>query len=71
MLHTTANLLPVLIVCLIYAILTAVSTLATLLLVKVPEHDAQVVREIERMNHEQIRKMEMINHDEIHDNKRR
>lgn len=68
MIHSTANILPVLIVCIIYAILTAVSTLATLLLVKVPEHDAQVIREIERINREQIRKMEMINHDKIHDN---
>ena len=59
MLHSTIDFMPVLIVCLIYAILTAVSTLATLLLVKVPEHDAQVLREYER-----------INHDEIHDDKR-
>lgn len=47
-----ANITPVLVVFLIYAILTTVSTIATILLVKVPEHDAQVLREIERINHE-------------------
>ena len=53
-----ANITPVLIVFLIYAILTTVSTLATLLLVKVPEHDAQVMREIERMNYNNLREIE-------------
>ena len=54
MLHSTIDFLPVLIVCLIYAILTTVSTLATLLLVKVPEHDAQIMREYERINHDEV-----------------
>lgn len=68
MLHTTANIMSVLVVCLIYAILTAVSALATLLLVKLPEHDAQVMREIERINHNNLREIERINHDKVHDN---